>query len=100
MSNGFDSITTLHMQIHREAAGCCCLDDDARCPRCPTANHATQAQGQVRVLQAENERLRAALTEIAKAKGAYSRDHLTHCENTVDAMQALALAALEQEQPA
>ena len=100
MTNGFDSTTALHMQIHREAAGCCCLDDEARCPRCPTANHAALAKGKVSMVQAENERLRAALTEIAKAEGAYSRDHLTHCENTVDAMQALALAALEQEQPA
>lgn len=40
--------------------------------------------------------LLAALEEIAKGEGAYSRDPLTHAENTIDAMKALASAAIQK----
>jgi len=35
------------------------------------------------------------LKEIARGEGAYSRDHLTHCENCVENMKGLAKKALE-----
>jgi hypothetical protein len=35
-----------------------------------------------------------ALTEIAKAEGRYSMDQLTHASNTIEDMQAIAVAAL------
>ena len=38
--------------------------------------------------------LRAALREIAKARGAYSRDPLTHAGNTIESMAEIAKAAL------
>lgn len=40
--------------------------------------------------------LEAALTEIAKGEGAFSRDRLTHAENCVDNMKDLAINALAQ----
>ena len=42
----------------------------------------------------------AALLEISKGEGPYSRDPLTHASNTIEAMKQLAqdaLAALQQE---
>lgn len=36
----------------------------------------------------------AALEEIAKGAGPYSRDPLTHAENCIDSMKALAAAAI------
>ena len=42
----------------------------------------------------EIERLRAALTEVSKGEGAFSRDPLTHASNTVDSMKQIALDAL------
>ena len=38
--------------------------------------------------------MREALAEIAQGRGAYSRDQLTHAENCIEAMKALARAAL------
>lgn len=38
--------------------------------------------------------LLAALEEIAKGEGPYSRDPLTHAANTVEAMEAIAKAAI------
>ena len=38
--------------------------------------------------------LLAALEEIAKGEGAFSRDPLTHAENTIEAMQSIARAAI------
>ena len=40
------------------------------------------------------ERLIAALAEIAKGEGAYSRDPLIHAGNTIDNMKGIAKAAL------
>ncbi len=40
------------------------------------------------------ERYEAALREIAKREGAWSRDQLTHANNTVDSMESIARAAL------
>ena len=34
------------------------------------------------------------LEEIAKGEGAFSRDPLTHCSNTVESMKKIALAAI------
>lgn len=45
----------------------------------------------------EIRRLRAALTEIAKGEGRFSRDPLEHASNTVDDMKAMARKALEDE---
>ena len=39
-------------------------------------------------------RLLAALQKIAKGEGAYNRDPLTHASNTIEAMKAIAEAAL------
>lgn len=36
----------------------------------------------------------AALRKIARGEGRFSRDHLTHCENTIEDMKAVADAAL------
>ena len=41
------------------------------------------------------ERLVMRLEEIAKGEGRFNRDHLTHCTNTVEDMQALAVNAIE-----
>ena len=38
--------------------------------------------------------LEAALAEIAQGMGAFSRDPLTHAENCIDSMKAIATAAL------
>jgi hypothetical protein len=43
----------------------------------------------------EVDRLRAALVEIAKGEGRFSRDRLEHASNTIWDMQQLAKAALE-----
>jgi hypothetical protein len=45
----------------------------------------------------ERDTLRAALDEIAKGEGRYNRDPLTHASNTIEDMQALAIAALRGE---
>lgn len=55
-----------------------------------------QLIAQVEALEAENERLREVLKEITKGEGRFSRDHLTHCENTVEDMKELAREGLEQ----
>ena len=39
-----------------------------------------------------------ALEEIAKGEGRFSRDHLTHCTNTVEDMKEIAEAALTRVQ--
>ncbi len=49
----------------------------------------------IRDLEDDIQRLRAALTEIAKGEGRYSRNPLTHAENTIVDMRSLATAALE-----
>ena len=46
-------------------------------------------------LKAENERLRHWLLEISKGEGRYNHDPLTHADNCIDDMKALALAALD-----
>ena len=43
--------------------------------------------------------LLAALAEIAKGEGAFSRDPLVHCGNAVDSMKAIASAAIAQADP-
>lgn len=50
----------------------------------------------VRVLELESDllRLTQALQEISKAEGRYSRDRLTHAENTIESMKEIALHAL------
>ena len=35
-----------------------------------------------------------ALKEIAKGEGPFSTDHMTHAENTIDAMKAIAVEAI------
>jgi hypothetical protein len=44
---------------------------------------------------AEIDRLRAALTEISKGEGAFSRDQLTFATNCIDSMKQIALDALK-----
>ena len=46
--------------------------------------------------QTVREQLVEALEEIAKGEGRFNRDHLIHCENTVEDMKALAVAALDR----
>ena len=50
-----------------------------------------------RLLEAEAEidRLRDALTRIAKGEGAFSRDPLTHAANTIDNLLGIAEDALD-----
>lgn len=43
--------------------------------------------------------MREALQEIAKGKGRFSRDPLTHASNTIEDMKALAVGALAGVQP-
>lgn len=43
------------------------------------------------------EYLKLALEEIEQARGAYSRDHLTHASNVIEAMQKVAHDALNGE---
>jgi hypothetical protein len=45
-------------------------------------------------LKAELAALRAALQEIARGEGPFSRDPLTHAANTIEAMRECALSAL------
>lgn len=47
-------------------------------------------------IKAENERLRAALREIAKGEGAFSRDPFTHAANCVENMKSIAESALRE----
>lgn len=47
-------------------------------------------------LHAVADDLLEALEEIAKREGAYSRDPLTHAENTIDSMERIARAAIAQ----
>jgi len=56
-----------------------------------------QVEAEVERLEAEVGRLRAELKEIAKGEGRYNRDPLTHASNTIEDMQALAIAALRGE---
>ena len=44
--------------------------------------------------EAQRDALAEALRDVAKAEGAYSRDRLTHAENTIASMKAIAEAAL------
>ncbi len=44
--------------------------------------------------QNEVEYLRAALRQIAKCEGRFSRDQLTHAGNTIEDMEAIANGAL------
>lgn len=46
-------------------------------------------------LKADNDRLREALQEVAKGEGPFSRDQLTHAQNTIEAMKEIALNALQ-----
>lgn len=45
-------------------------------------------------LRAEVRRLRAALQEISIGRGPFSRDPLTHADNTIEAMKGVATQAL------
>ncbi len=45
------------------------------------------------------EKLLTAMEEITQRKGAYSRDPLTHAENTIDSMERIARAAIEEVKP-
>ena len=49
---------------------------------------------EVRRLQEENAELLAALKEIAKMEGAYSRDPLTHAENVIENLTNIANKAI------
>jgi hypothetical protein len=49
---------------------------------------------EIAALRAEVERLREALHSITECNGAFSRDQLTHAENTIEAMRKTAVAAL------
>lgn len=48
----------------------------------------------INALREENARLRAALEEITLGAGPFSRDHLTHASNTIEAMKEIARSAL------
>ena len=51
-------------------------------------------------VRAEVERLRAALSEIAEGRGAFSRDPLTHADNCIRDMKQIAESALQQKERA
>ena len=61
-----------------------------------TWSHETHAACYL-ALKLDRDRLRKALEEIAKGEGRFSRDPLTHANNTVQDMKAIALAALNPE---
>jgi hypothetical protein len=50
-------------------------------------------------LHAVADDLLEALEEIARREGAYSRDPLTHAENTIDNMERIARDAIAKAQP-
>lgn len=58
-----------------------------------------QSQDYGESLEQQLEQARAALREIAKGEGRYSRDPLTHAANTIEDMKALAAATLAASQP-
>ena len=58
--------------------------------------HLHRAREHIADLEKENERLREALQEISKGEGAFNRDPLKHCSNTVEDMKAMAKAALKE----
>ncbi|KKN17932.1 hypothetical protein LCGC14_0960780 [marine sediment metagenome] len=52
------------------------------------------AHHEINRLKAINADLLAALEDIVKGEGPYSRDQLEHCSNTVDSMKETARAAI------
>ena len=52
-------------------------------------------QSRILALESKLEAVRKALEEISKGMGAYSRDPLKHCENTVNNIKGLAQEALK-----
>ena len=62
------------------------------------ANKSMRLKREIAALKAENERLKGALREISKGEGRYNRDPLTHADNCIDDMKALAVAALQSKE--
>ena len=50
-------------------------------------------------LEAQNAQLLAALENVAKCEGAYSRDELTHARNTIENMAKIAEDAIAAVKP-
>jgi len=61
----------------------------------PSARNRVQLWNARGELQTEFSRLLAALAEIEKGEGAYSRDPLEHASNTIDYMKRIAREARE-----
>ena len=54
----------------------------------------TVGKAALQMIAEEVERLKAAMTEIAKGDGAFNRDRLTHADNCIENMKSIADAAL------
>ncbi len=65
--------------------------------RHPDADFIAHAPADVEALANDNLRLRAALTEIAKGEGAFSRDPLEHAGSCIESMKATAWKALGRD---
>ena len=71
------------------------------CPQCSIEGYGTagervrQLERELTEAQAENEKLRGVLAEIAKGEGRFSLDPLTHAANTIEDMKNLAAHALK-----
>ena len=62
------------------------------------ANKICDAADEIERLTDELREARAALQEIVKGEGRYSTDRMTHANNTIEDMIALAAAALANKQ--
>lgn len=63
-------------------------------PRNPTYPRPTRADVEIAKLRARVAELEAALREIQKGEGEFSRDHLQHAANVIENSQRIATEAL------
>ena len=59
-------------------------------------NEALLSAKEMAALYTRIKKLEAALREIAKGEGAFSRDPLEHASNTIDSMKGIAKTALDE----
>lgn len=73
--------------------------ETSKAARADLLAHNTAKDAEIARLRAANAGLLAALEEIAKGKGEFSRDQLIHASNTINAMKELARDAITVAHP-